>query len=286
MFLPLPPLAKTRLQVNFALLFFLLFLGFFSFKAEALEVPPAPDTYVSDRAEILSPETEARLEVALAKFEEATSNQVVIATFPSLEGEALEDFSIRLAEKWKPGQKGKDNGVVLLIFRDDRKVRIEVGYGLEGALPDALAGQIINNVMVPEFQAGKYDEGILKGTRAILEAIQGEYKGTGATAATQGASSGDSALIFILLLIAFILFLLDTIRYSVYLFGHKGYQNRYRWIEWWIRFSILLAVLGFLLRMLFYASLMRGGGYSGGRSGGGFSGGGGSFGGGGASGRW
>ncbi len=250
-------------------------------------MPPAPDTYVADWAEILAPETEARLEIALANFEEVTSNQVVIATFPSLEGESLEDFSSRLAEKWGVGQKDKNNGVVLLIFRDDRQVRIEVGYGLEGALPDALAGQIIQSSIVPNFKAGQFDKGVLQGTQAILQAIEGEYKGTGITQGAQEFSSKDAeTLITIALMIAGILLVLDIFRYGGYFMGHRLYLQRYTPLEWWIRFSLLLALLGILLRLLFYALLSSRGGYSGGRGGSGFSGGGGSFGGGGASGRW
>jgi len=299
MFLPLTTLAKTHLRVNArsfavtrprasAFLFLLFpFTFFLILKAEALEVPPAPDTYVTDRADILAPETEARLELILTQFEEATSNQVVIATFPSLEGEALEDFSIRLAEKWGVGQKDKDNGVVLLVFRDDRQVRIEVGYGLEGALPDALAGQIIQTIIIPNFKAGQFDKGVLEGTKAILEAVQGEYKGTGVTQGTQEFSNKDAqGLVLIALIIAGALLILDIFRYGGYFMGHRLYPQRYSPLEWWIRFSLLLALLSVLLRLLFYALLSSRGGYSGSRGSSGFSGGGGSFGGGGASGRW
>ena len=251
--------------------------------AFALEVPPPPDTYVTDKANILAPETEARLELILAQFEASTSNQIVIATFPSLEGESLEDFSIRVAERWKVGQKDKDNGVVVLIFRDDRQIRIEVGYGLEGALPDALAGQIIQTKMIPYFKEGKFDQGVLLGTQAILQATQGEFKGNGTTQGA-GTSQETEGIVILVLFIAFVLWLCDTIRYSFYFFGHRAIRDRYGWIEWFIRFSILLALLNILLRILISSAMSRGGGYSGSRSG--FSGGGGSFGGGGASGRW
>jgi uncharacterized protein len=273
----------NEIASSLALLTITIGIGFFNpSTALALEVPPPPDTYVTDRAGILSSETEARLELILAQFEAATSNQVVIATFPSLEGESLEDFSIRLAERWKPGQKEKDNGVILLIFRDERQIRIEVGYGLEGALPDVLAGEIIQNAIVPNFKAGQFDQGALQGTQAILQAIQGEYKGGGA--GDRLPNSENKNLIFAVLLIAFVLFLLDTIRYSIYFFGHHAVRDRYGWLEWFIRFSILLALLNVLIRILIYSAASGRGGYSGSR--GGFSGGGGSFGGGGASGRW
>ncbi|MBI4711456.1 MAG: TPM domain-containing protein, partial [Candidatus Omnitrophica bacterium] len=89
----------------------------------------------------------------------------------------LEDFSMRLAMAWRAGQKQKDNGVIFLIFKNDRKIRIEVGYGLEGVLPDALSGQIISQVVAPYFRKGDYSGGILAGTNAIMKATQGEYRG-------------------------------------------------------------------------------------------------------------
>ncbi len=142
----------------------------------ALDVPKRPNGYVSDYAKILSDSARQRLEQVLKDFEEKTSNQVLVATFPRLEGDALESYSIRLAEAWKPGQKGKDNGVILVIFKEDRKVRIEVGYGLEGVLTDALSRQIIENEIVPRFRAGDYDGGIEQAVAAILSATRGEYQ--------------------------------------------------------------------------------------------------------------
>jgi uncharacterized protein len=128
--------------------------------APAFTVPEKPSGYVNDAAGLLSPGTESRLEAILRQFDETTSNQVVVATFPSLDGGSLEDLSIQIAEKWKAGTAKKDNGVLLLVFKEERAVRIEVGYGLEGALPDALCAQIIRNVIVPNFRAGDFDGGI------------------------------------------------------------------------------------------------------------------------------
>jgi len=121
----------------------------------ALDVPKRPEGYVTDKAGLLSPQTKMQLEGVLRQYEQKTSNQIVIVTFPSLEEESLGDFSIRLAEAWKVGQKGRDNGVIFLIFKEDRKMRIEVGYGLEGVLPDALAGQIIQQRVAPLFSPGR-----------------------------------------------------------------------------------------------------------------------------------
>lgn len=261
--------------------------------ARALEIPPKPATYMSDRAEMISPQTQANLERRLAVFDSQTSNQIVVATFPSLENESLEDFSIRLAEAWKPGQKEKDNGVILIIFKDERALRIEVGYGLEGVLTDAQADLIIRQVIVPSFKRDDYDEGISQGVQAIMGAVAREgFSGTqqgGELTAQEIAAlraQGKTALMMILFLIG-VLCVLDGIRYYRYIQGHKTYRERYAFWEWWIRFAILFFMLQFILRLLFYAMLASRGGYYGSRSGfGGFSGGGGGFGGGGASGRW
>ncbi|MFA7254656.1 MAG: TPM domain-containing protein [Candidatus Omnitrophota bacterium] len=219
----------------------------------ALEVPKSADGYVTDRAGLLSPPTKAVLERELRAFEEKTSNQIVIATFPSLEGDSLEDFSIRLAEAWKVGQKGRDNGVIFLIFKNDRKIRIEVGYGLEGVLTDALSGQIISQVVAPHFRQGDYAGGILAGTDAIMKATQGEFKGV----PRKEKPAAGVRLIFLLGVFFLFHFFAQANSHNI---GRRGRG-------------------GFFLPM--------GGGFrSGGGGFGGFSGGGGGFGGGGASGGW
>jgi uncharacterized protein len=220
----------------------------------ALKVPPRADGYVTDRAGLLSSSARADLETALRAFEDKTSNQVVVATFPSLEGDSLEDFSMRLAEAWKAGRKNRDNGVIFLIFKNDRKMRIEVGYGLEGVLPDALAGQIISQVVVPYFRTGDYSGGILAGSDAIMKATQGEFKGV------TKKNKPDVAARLIVLFGVFFLFHLFARANSNRIGGRRGGG-------------------GFFVPM--------GGGFrSGGGGFGGFSGGGGGFGGGGASGGW
>ena len=143
----------------------------------ALDVPPPPKTRVTDLTGTLTSEQKANLERGLAEVEEKTSNQLLVLMIPTLAGDNLEDFSIRVAEKWKPGQKGKDNGAILLVVKDDRRLRIEVGYGLEGALPDALAGTIIRNEIAPRFRKGDYYGGIVAGLRGIVAATKGEYQG-------------------------------------------------------------------------------------------------------------
>ena len=123
-----------------------------SFTVDALEIPPPSGNYVNDYASLLSPEARERLEQRLRKLGAETSTQIIVATFPSLEDESLEDFTNRMYEAWRIGQKDNDNGVLLAIFVNERKVRIEVGYGLEGALPDALSGRIIRDEFVPQFR--------------------------------------------------------------------------------------------------------------------------------------
>ncbi|HNX68103.1 MAG TPA: TPM domain-containing protein [Candidatus Omnitrophota bacterium] len=234
--------------VGFFSIFLLLFLPVVS----ALQIPRSPDGYVTDKAGLLSPAARARLEETLKTFEDQTSNQVVVATFPSLEGASLEDFSIHLAEAWKAGQKGRDNGVIFLIFKNDRKIRIEVGYGLEGVLTDATSGQIIRGVVAPYFRKNDYEGGILAGTNAIMQATQGEFKGVPSKESGAGAAK-------ILFLLCLLIIFHGWVRGGAYRVGKRGGR---------------------------YGGFWAGGGSGGGFGGGGFSGGGGGFGGGGASGGW
>lgn len=138
---------------------------------------PALTGRVNDYAGMISAPVKADLEAKLKAFETAESTQIVILTVPSLNGDPIEDFSIKVAETWKIGQKGKDNGVLLIVSKDDHKVRIEVGYGLEGKLTDLVSGRITRDEIVPSFKTGKFDEGFTKGVTAIIAAVHGEYKG-------------------------------------------------------------------------------------------------------------
>ena len=147
-----------------------------AFAADPL--PPKPAQFVSDRAGILSPSTVAALNARLDSFERETSNQVIVGTFSNVpDGYVLEDFTQRTAEAWGVGQRKEDNGVALFVFPNDRKTRIEVGYGLEGALPDVLAKRIIENEILPAFRKGDFDSGVLRGVNAILQASRGEVQG-------------------------------------------------------------------------------------------------------------
>ncbi|MFH1152833.1 MAG: YgcG family protein [Pseudomonadota bacterium] len=131
---------------------------------------------VNDYAGILSPATQGQLETVLSDLERTDSTQIVVLTIPSLEGDSIEDYSIRVADSWKIGQKRSDNGVMLIISKNDRKLRIEVGYGLEGTLTDLVAGRIIRDIIVPRFKAGNFDQGVMDGVQGIIQVVRGEFK--------------------------------------------------------------------------------------------------------------
>jgi uncharacterized protein len=138
-------------------------------------IPELWNTRVHDDAHVLKQETIDRLEKQLEQYEDSTSNQIAILVITSLDGESIEDYSLRVAEKWALGQKDKDNGVLLLVAVDDHKMRIEVGAGLEGVLTDALSSRIIRNEMAPEFRRADFDQGVTAGIDGIVSAIGGEY---------------------------------------------------------------------------------------------------------------
>ncbi len=141
--------------------------------ALALDVPPLKGR-INDYAGLIPADRARALEERLARFEAETGHQIAVLTIPSLKGDSLEDFSIRVAEAWKIGKKGFDNGVILLVARDDRRLRIEVGYGLEGVLPDAIASRIIREDITPRFRSGDYAGGIEAGINQILRVTSGE----------------------------------------------------------------------------------------------------------------
>ena len=162
------------LREMWSLLLLLLWLFCMSPSASALDIPKLQG-YVNDYADMISPETKNSLEAELQKFEVTDSTQIVVLTVPSLEGEDLEGFSIRVADAWKIGQKLKDNGVVLLVAKEEKKIRIEVGRGLEGRLTDLTAGRIIDLVVKPRFKRGDFNGGFVAGIHAIIEGTRGEF---------------------------------------------------------------------------------------------------------------
>ncbi|MBI4212347.1 MAG: TPM domain-containing protein [Deltaproteobacteria bacterium] len=132
---------------------------------------PAPSGFVNDFARVLKTETTSQLENILSAFERQSGIEIAVVTTPSLEEQPIEDYAVDLFKQWGIGKKGKDNGALFLIAPNERKTRIEVGYGLEGAINDALAGRLLDQVVVPRFKAGNIDEGIAAGTLAIVSRI-------------------------------------------------------------------------------------------------------------------
>ena len=217
---------------------------------------------VVDLAHLLDQSASERITAELAGLERQKGIQLVVVTLPDLQGYTIEDWGLALGRGWQIGQKGKDNGAILLVAPKDRALRIEVGYGLEGDLPDATADDIIRRVIIPYFRSGQMAQGIEAGVQAIITDLGGTVEGGAAVAPPESQSSGNGlpfvAVFFIILLFIFIMNLRR--RRGVW-GGYYPYGG-------------------------FGGGIGRGGGSSGGFSGGGFSGGGGSFGGGGASGRW
>jgi uncharacterized protein len=257
------PARPQTLQGTLAMLFLAAALA-----AAQEAVPPPPARYFNDYAGVVASSEARRLEEKLKRFDEETSSQVVVAIFPELPAESLEDFTVRTAESWKVGRKELDNGAVLFVFVNDRKMRLEVGYGLEGALPDATAKRIIEDVIAPRFRNGRYGEGVEAGVDAILAATRGEY-----TAPPRKPGGTDGGALALLVPIGFIALIFILSRRLDRPLGPLAGHRRRRGGFWYIGPGGFGGGGG-------------GGGGWGGGGGGGFGGGGGSFGGGGASGSW
>jgi uncharacterized protein len=284
--------------------------------AFALDIPKL-QARVTDLAGVLTPEQTANLEEKLRQFEISDSTQIAVLLIPSLEGEALEDYSVRVATAWRLGQKGRDNGALLFISMKERKIRIEVGYGLEATLTDALSKRIIQNEIVPSFREGSFYEGVDAGVSGIMAAVRGTYQGSsqpGYGSRARGDSGGVFGLL-VFLLVPLLWLLASTGKWGGgVLGGGAGLFLAHSLIG----FTLLPMLIGGLGGLLFGGCLgalvksgsrtsssgrrggfggpffmgggrlggFGGGGGFGGFGGGGFSGGGGGFGGGGASGGW
>ncbi len=237
---------------------------------------PALTGRVVDNAGLLDAETEAALVVRLADFEQKSSDQIVVATIDSLDGEAIEPFANRLFRAWGLGQAGEDNGILLLVAKADRRMRIEVGYGLEGTLTDLHAKLIIENTMVPAFRAGDFSGGISRAVDDIILVLEGNGAELEARAERNQPSGSGLGFEHLFVLVWFVLFF-GAFGFALFarLFGKKIGPGRYRWLGMDITY-------GSSGRS---GSGSSGSGWSSGSSGG-FSGGGGSSGGGGASGSW
>lgn len=249
----------------------LVLIGIGGAKVSAETLPPAPQQYVTDEAGVIAPGMVVQLNQRLAAFERQTSNQILAVVYPKLpEGASLEDYAQQLFTAWKIGTKKNSNGVLILVFIQDHKIRIQPGYGLEGAMPDALCSRIIRETMAPAFRSGNYGAGLASGITAVMQATKGEYKGTG-SAKGKPATLKDflfSPLGFIL----FVFLLLIIVGRNRRDVGAGGISPG------------TAAATGFFIGGM-------GGGFGGGRGdgggdSGGFSGGGGDSGGGGSSGDW
>jgi uncharacterized protein len=283
------------------------FLVLFPLAAKAKDTPPLTGSIV-DQANLLTADQKQRIESKLAAFEKETGDQVAVLTVDSLDGEAIEDYANKVGRAWALGQKGKDNGVLLLVAKQDRKMRIEVGYGLEPVLTDLQTNVIQNEVIIPYFKKGDFGGGIEAGVDAILSTIQGKPFQPAPDAAAQplrGKGGPDFGFLFfaLFILVPFSLsaarsrsWLLYLVLMPVYFFLGTLVSVTVGLVAlgvWAVLFPILRTVLpqsvgggrggpgGWFMGPGFGGG---GGGWSGG--GGGFSGGGGSFGGGGSSSSW
>ena len=244
--------------------------------AGAQSPPPPPPRYFNDGAGLVSPADAERLNAKLERFDRETSSQVLVVTYPELPSASLEDFTVRAAQAWRVGREKLDNGVVLFVFVKERKARFEVGYGLEGALPDALARRILDERLAPSFAAGRYAEGLEAAIDGVLAATRGEYT----AARDERRPSGGTGILILLALFLPVIFLLSRrLRHlPAAAYDATGYEAS----PWeWDRYHQQRR------RRREYGGWWGGGGWGGGGGGGGgFSGGGGSFGGGGATGSW
>ncbi|MEP6698794.1 MAG: TPM domain-containing protein, partial [Verrucomicrobiota bacterium] len=248
---------------RFAIISALVLLG--AFVAHGAEtIPPKPAGYFTDYAGVVSKEAALRFNEQLAQFERDTSNQVLVVVYRKMETDSsIEDYTQRVAQAWEVGQKDRRNGAVLFVFVADRKMFIQVGYGLEGALADTTAFDITERHIKPLFKANNYEGGLATGIDLIRKAIRGEYTGTGKTRAEEGsdANGGGGMLIFVIFLVIVLMVMRFSRRRAGYGYSSVGGPFLGGWSS-------------------------GGSGWSGGSSSGGgfsgFSGGGGSFGGGGA----
>lgn len=268
----------------------------------ALDVPPLTGRVI-DLAHVLPPNTVESLTAKLKAHEDTTSNQVTVLVLPSLEEEPLESFSHRVATTWKLGQKGTDNGVLLLVAIKERKIRIEVGYGLEGTLTDARSAQIIRHEIVPRFRAGDVPGGVAAGVAAILKTIEGTYQASNKTAPGLDSDAMGQVVVAVIVGLVVGLGLMRVHR----LLGPVAGTGLSVLLAPWLVPALITGGVTLLLLMLISATgaggrgrgrhggddwvwySSRSGGWGGGSfgsEGGGFSGGGGDFGGGGASGNW
>jgi uncharacterized protein len=239
----------------------------------AQELPPAPRAYFNDHAGLVSSTEARRLDQKLRRLDQETSTQIVVAVFPKLPSPSLEDFTARTAESWRVGRSELDNGAVFFVFVEDKAMRIDVGYGLEGALPDALARRILDGEVVPRFREGQWAGGLEAGIDAMVAAVEGEYTAPTTEKAREGPSLAAILIVVALVILFLLLVRFGTPTHSGRTYGGRGWR---RDSSHWGR--------GHWGGGGTWGG--GGGGWGSGGGGGGFTGGGGSFGGGGASSSW
>ncbi|WP_028566952.1 TPM domain-containing protein [Salisaeta longa] len=239
-------------------------------QAQLADVIPSDNRLVVDQGNFLSATEAQRLEAKLRRYADTTSTQIAVVTVPTLDGQAIADYATAIGRQWGVGQAGQDNGVVLLVAREERKVFIATGYGMEGVLPDAIANRIVRTILTPSFREGQFYAGLDRATDAIIQAAAGTY-----TASATEDAAGDGfdlppGLIFTVLIILYFVF---TNKRRGGKGGGKRGKHRHRDMD---------------VPIIFW-----GGGFGGGSGGGGLGGGGGfggfgggGFGGGGAGGDW
>lgn len=275
--------------------------------SDGLAPVPALKQRVTDLTGTLAASDRQALDARLAAWESATGNQLAVLVVPSTKPESIEAYSIRVADAWKIGRKGQDNGALLVVAKDDRKLRIEVGYGFEGVLTDATARRIIAETIAPQFREGRYAQGITRGVEQIIDVVdKGEPLAAKPVRAKSSRTGGGFSLESLLVIVFIVVPVLGGILRRI--FGRAlgstvgaGIVGVAAWVvAGTLLIGIIAAVIAFLVILLFGAGggLTRrgggvwlpgggsGGGWGGGGGGGGFSGGGGGFGGGGASGGW
>jgi uncharacterized protein len=229
--------------------------------APALDIPYLTGR-VNDYAQILTPEANNSLSEKLRIHEEGTTNQVVVLTLQSLDGESIDDFAYRVFNDWKLGQTGKDNGVLIVVVPDDRKMRIEVGYGLEATLSDVLASRIIQHIMAPRFREGDYNGGITEGAVAVIEILEGiDVQGLAdlsniddsSTSGLSGLESPDLSIMERILIGAFIFGLIGLFTILGILTPGFGWFLYFFLIPFWAMFPIIvLGVKGAFVLLIIY----------------------------------
>jgi uncharacterized protein len=263
--------------------------------ADEVAVPPLK-ARVTDLTGTLSAGELATVEAELRAFEQKKGSQIAVLMLPSTQPEAIEQYSMRVAERWKIGRAKTDDGVILIIAKNDQRLRIEVGYGLEGAIPDVVAKRVIREVIAPHLLANDFYGGIREGTQSLMKLIDGEKLPAPAAARARSSTVDDYQTLFVILLIVVVVAggVLKAILGRV--FGSAATGVAAGFIAWALAgalgAAVIAGIVAFLMALMGGGRGVYPGGFGGGSSGGfgggdgGFGGGGGGFGGGGASGSW